>query len=390
MLRVAIPCVVAFWLALVGGAASAHPMGKYFPVHKTELTLEHGRAVLDYTVLIPTDWIVAELKDHGGEADDFTADKLRELRESVLLRQDGALLRWTELPLDEETGLGNRSNFQYRLLLAAELADAPPSFELTLTSYPDTHSFFNHTLRADPSFEVVESSLFRIEEGRARFDENGQWRAEDRLREVTVELAHGGGLRALTLGDEPLLLGDLVIGDAWEGLDEGRLAPWLGAVLVGVATLLGLLGGLAGPTATAALGRGVPVVLATLALVTFGSEHLAASTGGLAVGNGVAAGICGVVGAWRWRRSWPDGGLLGLGIGLAAVSCHDLGLSLLLLESFTLGLLAGSLRVALQGAPKTGGLLTGWLGAVGLVFVALILGLRGWGVLTEQLNTLTG
>ncbi len=377
-------------LALLGSTASAHPMGKYFPVHKAELTVHQDHATLDYTVLVPTDWIVGELKDHGGDADAFTAAKLRELRDSALLRQDGELLRWSELPLDEPTGLGNRSNFQYRLLLRADLVDPAPALELTITSYPDTHSFFNHTVRADPAFEVVETSLFRIEDGRARFDENGQWRAEDRLRELTLELAPGSALRPLTLGDEPLLLGDLVVGDAWEGLDEGRLAPWLGAVLVAVVSLLGLFGGLAGPSATTALGRGVPVVLATLALVTFGADHLAASTGGLAVGNGAAAGICALVGAWRWRRSWPDPGLLGLGVGLAAVSCHTLGLSLLLLEVFTVGLLAGSLWVALRGPPRAGGLFAGWLGAVGLLFVGLILGWRGWGVLTEQLNTLTG
>jgi len=378
-------------LAILPWPVHAHPMGKWFPVHKTELLIEADAARLDYTLLIPTDWVVNELRAEGGDPDTYTQDKLQELQDSVLLRQDGTLLHWSAVPLDEETGLGNRSNFEYRLRLVADLIPgAADSFTLTVTSYPDTHSFFNHTVSVDPIFVATGSSLFSIEDGRARFDENGQWRAEDRLREVMVLLERGGPMRTLTLGDAPMLLGDAVAGDPWDALDEGRLLPGLGGVLVAVSGLLGALGGLAGPSATTALSRGVPVVLAAVALVTFGGQWLVASAGGLAFGNGVAAALCAVVGAWRWRRSWPDPGLLGLGVALGALACHGLGLSLMLLEVFAVCLLMGSLWVAVRGAPGRGGLLAGWLAAVGLGFLALVLGWRGWGLLTEQLNTLTG
>jgi len=326
------------WIALSLWCAPlyGHPVGVSIPSHQLQLTVDGAELRVDYSVRLPTRWIMKEIGDRDSFSADegvrFTAGKLEELARGIKLTDGDELVALTLQAPEETTGLGDAKFLTYDLTLLGVLPEAA-RHELTITqsNYPDEHCYFRVEALLDPMNRVHSSSLFRVEDGRARFSVYGQWRMEEEMREVTLVFSEPGSAlgrsarAAASPAGEPLPATELVAVTELEHLAAGAITRDAAVGLAAGFFLLGLTGIRGGARRwwLWGLGVGEAALVGALAL------------GGAVVGAGMGAALvagAGVGGVTRWLgdREGPPGrplvgavlvGALGLLVaGLGALS----------------------------------------------------------------------
>lgn len=220
---------------LLSGLCFAHPgYGGVRPSHRVDLTLEPERVVAVTSTRIPLHDVLAEL-DPGelgfdeGAGDAWAQTQLDGLRSFLALRADGERVPW-ELQGDA-TALTDERYVYYEQTLVAPVPRAAMVVSLENGNTPDVMCFFWVDLVVDPSWVVIDSSLFQHDDqGELAAVLAGQWRMEESMREVSFRVRPATGWEQWRREPEPL------------GIREAsapKLSPgWgVGAVLVVVAGL---------------------------------------------------------------------------------------------------------------------------------------------------------
>lgn len=220
------------WLS---GLCFAHPgYGGVRPSHRVDLTLEPERVVAVTSTRIPLHDVLAELDPSElgfdeGAGDAWADAQLDELRSFLVLRADGDRVQWQVE--GEPTALTDERYVYYEQTLVAPVPRRAQMVMLENGNTPDVACFFWVDLVVDPSWVVVDSSLFQFDDqGALGAVLAGQWRMEEAMREVTFRVRPATGWEQWRR--EPELLG---IRDA----GAPKLSPgW------GVGAILLVLGGL--------------------------------------------------------------------------------------------------------------------------------------------------
>jgi len=323
---------LSLWCAPLYG----HPVGVSIPSHQLQLTVDGADVRVDYSIRLPTRWIMKEIGDRESFSPEqgaaFTAEKLDELARGIKLVDGDVSVPLGLSTSDEVTGLGDSKFLTYDLVLTGALPEGDRhALTLTQMNYPDEHSYFMIEALLDPQYRVESTSLFRIEDDRARFSVYGQWRMEEEMRELeltiaapTTALARRARAAAVS-AEEPAPATELVAVTELEHLAGGALTRRAAMGAAAAFFLLGLAGARGGARRWWLWGLGI--VEAGLAG--------ALALGGLAVGAGLAGALAagaaaGGVTVWLSDREDPPGravtgvvllALLGVVLsGLAALS----------------------------------------------------------------------
>lgn len=153
-------------------------------MHQLRLEAGSEQVSVEYAVDLP-------VHGHGGGEDVQTP---AELVAGLLLEVDGA-----RVPLVAGDPIVRRAaeRLGVRVRLTAEGLE-PGTHELALSNgnYADLPAYTSPSLYVGPGVEVLETSLWTVEEGRIVRDDGGGWVAGDRHRTLTARVRVGSPLRA--------------------------------------------------------------------------------------------------------------------------------------------------------------------------------------------------
>lgn len=249
-------------LLLLPGLALAHPMGSDMNGHRLELQLEPEELRADYLVEVPTQRMVRDLRSFlasrpaGTGMDAFAAAFEEELQGGLRLLVNGAPTRWERLS-DEAPRESDSRYVTARLLLRAALPADARTVQVVNGNLPDVQSLFLVSVQVSERLVVDDCSLWeRGEDGRVARDRDGQWRMEERSRDVALSFRPRAALGLAALrwtrrlgggGEGPLAPSRELAADApLYGLDRrgaGLLAGALAVLALGIALARARLGG---------------------------------------------------------------------------------------------------------------------------------------------------
>ncbi len=364
------------WVALWLGVAWAHPFSAERIGHRTVIELGTEQVVVDYRIEVPVRQVLRELEASGETPDAYTAARLDELADGLLLKHDGALVALERVADREEVPKGNSRFFSFHLVLQAGFGPdpGPQRFKLINENFPADTAFHYVEVQVDPQVQVLASSLFDQKEGQIRNLREARWRMEEasRVTELLVQLDPHGPLDRL--------LGPLVGDSAAPRMAHRALAvPWhlrwlsgqlgTGAALAGLVLALGI-GAVAGAgrRLRAAAGQGLGLLALTAPVLLLGARFVPQ----LALPWVPLVSAALVLSAALWLlRGRGSSQVPGLAVLVAGLGLQQAPLTVALIACFGLGSLGGAWRGAAVRRRALG---------VVLLLAACALAVRGLGI----------